>query len=506
MTPTLQLVNFAGGLALLLYGMRIAGDGLQQAAGGRLRGWLSRLTRRRLSGAAVGAGVTVLMQSSSATTLLLVTLTGAGLVTLTQAVGVILGADVGTTLTVQLLAFDILEWAPLVVAAGVVLILTTRSRVYVYLGRALFGFGLLLVLLGAAFTAVMHSSAATIGIVVGLAVNGAVGLDSALPLVLGANVGTSATAVLASFGNNVAARRVAAAHALLKVAGVAVCYPLLVPLAAAVAWSAPDVPRQVANAHLFFNLALAAIFLPLANPVAWAVTRLVPAPAHGDTERLDALLDPMTLQSPAVAIGQATRAILQMAAVVQGMVDDMQRAFETADETLVARTRTRDDEVDRMHRVIRTYLTTLMAESRLGQDMSRREVGLLYAVNDLENIADIVDRNLGSLALKVIHQHHAFSAEGRADLHTFAEKVKFEMARAISALTLNDAPLASDVLAQAEAVAELEREMRQGHISRVQEGRKETIDSWAIHLDMLGYLRRIHAHALNLAQVVTGGY
>src|ERR671930_1237635 len=271
-----DLVLFAilGGTALLLYGVRLVGEGLQRAAGTRLRHILSTLTGDRLKALLVGAGVTAVMQSSSATSVMLVGFASAGLLTLRQTVGVILGADVGTTVTVQLLAFDLLELSPLLVFVGWFVYATTRGTPR-YLGQALLGFGFLflgmklvhdgtaplatsplfadvlraltdqpltLVLLAALFTALVRSSAAVIGLALSLASAGLMPLVGAIPVIFGANAGTAATAALAAIGQPAEARRVAAAHAAFKIAGVLLFLPVIGPFADLVRLTAPDLP------------------------------------------------------------------------------------------------------------------------------------------------------------------------------------------------------------------------------------------------------------------------
>lgn len=539
MNPTLQLFTFVGGVALLLYGMRVIADGLQQAAGARIRTWLHRLTRNRISGALVGTAITASMQSSSATTLLLVGLTSAGLLTFENTIGVLLGAGVGTTVTVQLIAFDILDWAPLMIAIGVAVVFIAGRRVNLYtgFGRTILGFGLifqgmqfivvateplgdnpvfvdlirdltgapiLLLLISLGLTAIMQSSAATIGMAIGLSVNGTLGLDAAIPLILGANIGTCSTALLASMGRGVESRRVAVAFTLLNVVGAAVAFPLASVLERVVAFTAADVSRQIANAHMFFNVAILVAFLPLTAPLAWMTRRLVPAPRRDITDDMERYLDPMMLQSPAVAIGQATRAVLRMAEIVQGMLGDVQRALESNDEALTLDIRERDDEVDRCQQQIRAYLTKLAADQRLDRDIASREVGLLNAVSDLENIGDVLDKNLAELVLKKIHGDHSFSREGGAELQEFHRRVSYEFARAVSALASGNTKLASDVILEKAELSKLERELRLRHIQRLHDGRTESIDSSDIHLDVLSNFKRINTHATNLAYVVWG--
>ncbi len=335
---TQSFLSLIGGIALLLYGMRIAGEGLQQVAGTRLRRVLGTMTGNRLKGAGLGAGVTVLMQSSSATAVLLLGLVGAGLLSLRQTLGVLLGADLGTTVTVQLISFNIVDWAPLMIAIGVALVIPFRSGAVRQIARAIFGFGLvflgigllidgsatwaenelfqefitaiagapiILLVVGIAFTAIVQSSAATIGIVIALAANNLLDMNAALPVIYGANVGTAGTALLAAAGANIDARRVAAAHTLFKLIAVAIFVPLTGPFADLLGWLGGSTARQVANAHTIFNAGLMLVMLPFVSRVAWLLLKLMPAPAVRADDDGARYLDPVTLSSPPLALGQA---------------------------------------------------------------------------------------------------------------------------------------------------------------------------------------------------------
>ncbi len=533
---TQSFLNLLGGVALLLYGMRIAGEALQQVAGTRLRRVLGTMTGNRLKGAALGAGVTVLMQSSSATTVLLIGLVGAGLLSLRQTLGVLLGADLGTTVTVQLISFQIVDWAPLMIAIGVGLILSTRSGAVRHIGRSIFGFGLvfqgigflvagsaawaesdlfeefitsiadapiILLLAGVAFTAVIQSSAATIGIVIALAANGLIDMNAALPVIYGANVGTAGTALMASAGAKVDARRVAVAHALFKIIAVAIFVPLTGPFADLLAWLGGSMPRQVANGHTLFNLVLMLALLPFVAQVAWLLLKVLPSPAVGADRDGARYLDPVTLSSPPLALGQATREVLRLADIVQSMLRDSRIALETNDERLAREVKRRDDEADRLEREIRSFLPQ-MSESRLTDELTQRQLGLLYAVNDLESIGDILDKNLMELTLKKIRGRHTFSDEGWREIEGFHLRIEQLLERSVSALASGDVELAGEVIAEHEKIADREHELQLAHIGRLNQGTAETIDTSDIHMDVVSNLSRISSHARTLAQVVRG--
>src|SRR6266576_1580948 len=382
----LVLFSLLGGTALLLYGVRLVGEGLQRAAGTRLRHVLSTLTGNRIKSLLVGAGVTAVLQSSSATTVMLVGFASAGLLSLRQTIGVILGADVGTTVTVQLLAFDLLAVSPLVVFLGWVTSAIGRGTVR-YIGQAVLGFGflflgmklvadgtaplatsglfrdlltaltgqpLILFLVAAVFTALVRSSAAVIGLALSLAASGIMPLSGAIPIIFGANIGTAATALFAAIGQNAEALRVAAAHAAFKVVGVILFVPFAGLFTDLVAQTAPDVPRQIANAHTLFNVILAAVFLPFTNIAADLFTRLVPDRATKATGAI--YLNPQTIDTPAVALGQALRETLRMGDVVLQSLRDSLTVLEHNDEGLQREVISRDDVIDRLEEDIKQFL------------------------------------------------------------------------------------------------------------------------------------------------------
>ena len=530
-----DLVLFAllGGTALLLYGVRLVGEGLQRAAGTRLRHLLSTLTGNRFKALLVGAGVTAVLQSSSATSVMLVGFASAGLLTLRQTIGMILGADIGTTVTVQLLAFDLLSLSPLIVFVGWVTWASSRGTLS-YVGQAVFGFGLLflgmkliadgtaplsrsalfsdliraladqpliLLLVAALLTGLVRSSAAVIGLALSLATAGALPLVAAIPVILGANIGTAVTALLAAIGQNAEARRVAAAHSAFKVVGVILFYPFIRPFADLVASTAPDVPRQIANAHTIFNVAVAAIFLPTSQWAAEAFTRLIPEqarPAHGAI-----YLNAATLDTPAVALGQAVRETLRMGDVVVQSLRDSKTVLERNDEALMRQVIARDDVIDRLEEDIKQFLIQLSSHS-LTEEQAERETALIFVIANLEEIGDVIDKNLMELAEKKIRQSHTFSQQGWAEIADVFDKVIENLELALSALAAQDASIAQKVIRHKSHINLLERQFRQTHIQRLHEGLRESIDTSSLHLDLLANLKRANSLAAGIAYAVLG--
>jgi phosphate:Na+ symporter len=529
----LVLFSLLGGTALLLYGVRLVGDGLQRAAGTRLRHVLSTLTGNRLKALAVGAGVTAVLQSSSATTVMLVGFASAGLLSLRQTIGVILGADVGTTVTVQLLAFDLLAVSPLVVFAGWLLWTVGRGTPR-YVGQAVLGFGflflgmklvsdgtaplassdlfrslltaltnqpLILFLVSAVFTALVRSSAAVIGLALSLAASGLMPLSSAIPIIFGANIGTAATALFATIGQNAEALRVAAAHAAFKVLGVILFVPFVGPFSQLVAGSAPDVPRQIANAHTLFNVILAAVFLPFTNIAADLFTRLVPDRATTSTGAI--YLNAQTIDTPAVALGQALRETLRMGDIVQQSLRDSIVVLERDDERLMREVIARDDVIDGLEEDIKQFLIGV-GQQQLTEEQAERETALIFVIANLEEIGDVIEKNLMELAEKKITGHHMFSQQGWSEIRELHAKVVENLELAMSALAANDPTIAEKVIRHKSVVNVLERRLRQTHIRRLHEGLRESIDTSSIHLDLLANLKRINSLVAGIAYAVLG--
>jgi len=520
------LLALFGGIALLLYGIRLSGDSLQRAAGGRLRHLLTGLSRHRLLAVASGATVTAIIQSSAATTLMLIGFVSAGLMTFRQTLGVILGADIGTTFTVQLIAFRITDYALLLVGGGFVITFVARRRVVKDIGQAVLGLGfmflglklildgvkplsamplavnvvaalaanpIMALLTAAALSAVMASSAATLGIALALASHGLLALDGAIAIVVGANIGTCATALTAAVGASAEAKRVAAAHIAFKVLGAALMLPFIQPFTTLVASTASDPARQIANAHTFFNLGISLVFLPFMRIAARAIEALVPDDRMADNPFRPRYLDERALDQPSLAIGQATREALRMADVVQTMLRDVVPVFGRDDQELLEDVERRDDQVDFLEREIKLFLARL-ERAAMGGDLSQKEIALISVIGNFENIGDIIDKNLMELARKKLYHGRRFSEAGWAEILEFHGMVSKNLERAIAAFAANDHALAQEVLDQRPVLRQREREMRESHLGRLRQGLAESLETSEIHLDILTNLKRISSH------------
>jgi phosphate:Na+ symporter len=523
----MTLLALFGGLALLLYGMQLIGEGLQRAAGGQLRHLLTSMTRTRLAAVGSGALVTAIIQSSSATTLMLIGFVSAGLMTFRQSLGVILGADIGTTFTVQLLAFRVQELSLLFVGIGFAMAFFGRRGLVKSVGQAVLGFGFIFLgmkvmndgltplanndltrqvllalagnpflglLAGAVLSASMASSAATIGLALSLGQQGLLPLAAAIPLVLGANVGTCATALAASLRSSSDARRVAVAHIAFKLLGVALVLPFIItPLTNLIAHTAADPARQIANSHTLFNVAISALFLPFAPWAARVITALVPEEERGDNPYRTRYLDDRYLDQPALAIGQATREALRMGDVAQGMLRDAMVVLRTDNQELLEDVERRDDQLDYLEREIKLFIARLGRET-MSPDMAQKEIALISFIGNLENIGDIIDKNIMELARKKLYQGRRFSETGEAELIEFHSMVSKNLERAIAGFAANDRSLAQEVLDQRPVVRQRERELRDSHLARLRRGLAESLETSEIHLDVLTNLKRISSH------------
>jgi phosphate:Na+ symporter len=525
------LIALFGGIALLLYGIRLSGEALQRVLGARLRSLLTGLSRRRMLAVVSGAAVTALIQSSAATTLMLIGFVSAGLMTFRQTLGVILGADIGTTFTVQLIAFRITDYSPLLVGLGFTATFIARRRVPKDLGQALLGLGLVFlglklildnagalrasplaldlldavahnpaigVLVGAVFSALVTSSAATLGLALAFAHQGLLSLDGAVAIVLGANIGTCATALTASVGATAEAKRVAVAHIAFKLLGAALVFPFIGPFTAVVASTASDPARQIANAHTLFNVGISFLFLPFTPLAARAIEALVPDDEQGDSPFRTRYVDERSLDQPSLALGQATREALRMADVVQGMLRDVPVVFASSHHELLEDVERRDDQVDFLEREIKLFLARLGRDA-MGPDLSRKEIGLISVIGNLENIGDIIDKNLMELGRKKLYQARRFSDAGWAEIQEFHGMVSKNLERAIAAFAANDRALAQEVLDQRALTRQRERDLRESHIGRLRAGLAESIETSEIHLDILTNLKRISSHVSALA-------
>lgn len=534
--PTQMLVLLVGGSMLLLYGVKLVTEAMERAFGARLQLAMLALSTRPL--AAFGAGIitTLLTQSSTATASVMIGLVNAKLIPLAGAVVMLLGAAVGSTLVVQLLAFHFTDYALEFLGLAAMFALLSRRTKLRDVGRGVFSFGLVLVglamidasstpiahsaittaimqtlaqaplvllLLGVLLSAVFVSSIAAIGIVMVLAAGGALPLTAALAVTLGANIGTTLTPLLTALHQgNLAGRQLGIIYTGTRLVGVAVALILLQPLAACLTRLLPDPAAQIAIAHLGFNLLLAMLFVPLANPLAALVTRFLPEPER--TKKKGArYLDPQVLTLPAVALGQAMREVLRMADLATEMLQLSMQAFEEDSKDLPKRIGVLDDQLDELETGIKHYLMQLNDET-LNEEQAQRELLLLHTSTELEAIGDVIDRQLMRLARRKRRKQIAFLQPEWEDLVSYHREVLGLLQRVLAGLATQDAEIAAEVLAHRQYLNQIKREMQLRHLQQLSSNAPTNLAASAIHLEMVSAMSRILSHTCSIARAVQG--
>jgi phosphate:Na+ symporter len=527
MDATLTLIDLAGWVALLLWGVHMVQSGIQRAFGPNLRRVLGRALGDRVRAFAAGLGITAILQSSTATGLMTASFAGRGLVDLVPALAVMLGANVGTTLIVQLLSFDIGRVAPLLVLVGVILFRkSTQSRPR-DLGRVAIGLGLMLfalvqllaimqpyedvpslrllmgmvatqpvidVIIAAALTWAAHSSVATVLLIVSFSATGVVPPQAAFALVLGANLGTALNPLLeGASGGDPAARRLPVGNFLNRLAGCVLGLLLLHWIGPLMVILDPDPARVVADFHTLFNIATAAIFLPVLGPLSRLLVRLMPARAVAADPSRPLYLDESARETPAIALAGAAREGLRMADVVEAMLRAALDALDRGDRRQLAAGRGLDTVLDRLNGAIKSYLTALDPDSLDADDNERLAEILSFATN-LEHAGDIIEKGLMSIAAKRLKRGLAFSAEGQGEIRAMLERLAGNVQSAAAVFMTNDARAARQLLGEEDVFRDLEARATDSHFARIRAGRAESVETSALHLDALRDMKRINAH------------
>jgi len=529
---TTQLI---GGLGLFLFGMQMMASGLQKAAGDRMRRILEILTNKPITAVLTGIVVTVLVQSSSTTTVMVVGFANAGLMTLYQATGTILGANIGTTVTAQMVSFNISAVIFPTLGIGAILNFFGKRRLYKYVGQAILGFGLLFlgmqtmsegmaplrelplfinlmstfghnpllgVAMGALFTALVQSSSASTALIIALSSQGLLSLPAAVALILGTNIGTCITALLASIGASLSARRAAIAHIAFNIFGVLMALIFFRPFISLMTDTSHLVVRQAANAHTVFNLMATLLVLPFFKYFVSLVTYLVPG-RELSMEIGPKYLDKRMLKTPAIAIGSARQEVLRMGSLVREMVHDTLQVFVAEDRKAMQQVLQKEELVDSLEKEITVYLADLSQHSlTIGQ--SQTVSGLMHASNDLERIGDHAF-NIIHLAEYKMDERLPFSEKALQELMQMYQKVDEMIEQANLAFEREDLAMARDVVEMDDEVDHLEKMLRKSHINRISE-RICHPPSGVIFLDVISNLERIADHATNYAQIVLGEF
>ena len=535
-----------GGLAIFLFGMEQMADGLKKVAGNRMKSILGTLTTNRVMGMLTGAFVTAVIQSSSVTTVMLVGFVTAGLMSLSQAIGVILGADIGTTVTAQIVAFKVTKYALLLVSAGFLLIFlgkkdTTKQygALVMGLGMIFFGMGIMStamkplrtfepfvemmqqvsnpaigILVAAAFTALIQSSSATMGVVIAMALQGLITLEAGIALALGANIGTCATAGLAAIGKPREAVRVAVAHVAFKIAGVLLIVwfiPQFAELVRAISPQDPELtgfdklaaetPRQIANAHTIFNVGIAFAFLPMASLFARFCEWLVPDKPVVEPVIIQAkYLDEELLSTPALALDRARREISRLGARVNDMLDAALPTVVSGTPEQLEILAEMDKDIDILHGYIVEYLGRISA-GKLSDGEPAQVMKLLQVVNHLEQIGDVIETNLVKIGRKRIEEGVQVSVPTQAIIERYHQEVGRALKTAVKAVSEEDTAAALAVKDMKEGMAELAEDTAKHEVDRLVVNEPNRLQTFTREMEMIENLSRIYRLCRKIARL-----
>ncbi|EJR54375.1 hypothetical protein IIO_05701 [Bacillus cereus VD115] len=533
-----MIFQFIGGLGIFLFGIKYMGDGLQQAAGDRLRDILDRFTTNPLMGVLAGMLVTVLIQSSSGTTALTVGLVSAGFMTLRQAIGVIMGANIGTTVTAFIIGIKIGEYALPVMAVGAILLFFFKNKKVHSVGQVVFGFGMLFfglelmsagmkplrslesfqdlmismsdnpilgIIVGTVFTLIVQSSSATIGILQELFGQGAIDLQAALPVLFGDNIGTTITAVLAAIGTSIAARRAALVHVIFNIIGTIIFTIILIPFTNLIQYFQTSLnlnpEMTIAFAHGTFNVTNTIIQFPFIAVLAWIVTKII----RGEDASINFKpqhLNPIFIeQSPAIALTEAQKEIIRMAEFSLDGLKEANQFLNTQDKKHANMATQLEGAINNLDKKITEYLV-LLSEKPLSSADSEKHSVLAGVVGDIERVGDHVE-NLVELVDFQISNRVSLSDDALTELNEMLELTISTLQDAINALTNFDTELAQTVIAKERKIDQMERVLRKRHVIRLNE-RSCSGDASIIFVDMVSNLERIGDHAVNIADGVLG--
>jgi phosphate:Na+ symporter len=533
---SMVLLDLMGGVALLLWGLHMVLTGVLRAFGPDLRRILGKALYNRFAAFCAGLGLTALLQSSTATGLMTASLAADGTVNLVPALAIMLGANVGTTIIVQLLSFDVVAAAPVLFVIGLVTFrLAGGNTLTKALGRVAIGLGLTLlalhilidtlapaeqapavrailgsitndpvlcIVIAAALTWAAHSSVAVVLLVMSLAYSQFVTTEAALALVLGANLG-SAINPLIEAGNcgDPASRRLPVGNMLNRLVGVCFALTFLHPIAHEMSSWQPDAAKRIAEFHMLFNIALALVFIGLLDPVAQLLIRFLPERKKPDDASAPRYLDDAALETPSLALANAARETLRMGDTVETMLRDVMTAIMANDRKLAGDVERKDNIVDKLNEAIKLYITRLTRDS-LDDSEGRRAMEIVSFTINLEHIGDIIDKNLCELAIKKIKGRYQFSPEGAAELTGFHKRTIESLQVAFGIFMTGNIEAARKLLRTKTDLRKAELDAADRHFERLREGRPESLETTSLHLDILADLKRIHSHICSVAYPV----
>ena len=531
-------IGIMGGLGLFLYGMNLMGDGLQKSAGSKLKRIIELLTSNVIMGVLVGMVVTMVIQSSSATTVMVVGFVNAGIMSLPQAIGVIMGANIGTTITAQLVSLDVDFLAPVALGIGIVIYMFSNKPKHKNIAEILIGFGILFtgmdfmkeavkplagyqgftdmllsfghhpilgVLMGFAITAIVQSSSASMGMLIALASQGLIPITAALPILYGENIGTCVTSLISSIGASRNARRAAIMHLTFNVLGSMIfMFILSKPIVAIVTAIDPtDAARQIANAHTLFNILNVIVLLPFNKLIVKLALKLVPeTKGEQDDDKVVKYIDDRMIETPSIALANIVKETLRMGekskeslnAAIDGIVDKSKEKIELSFK--------REKLINELQKSILNYLLKL-SKASLNEDSRETVDALFNTVNDIERIGDHAE-NIAELAKDIVDLEISFSDVGIGELKDMYNKVVSTYTYALEAMRTSNVELACKVIKMEEQVDMMEKSCRANHMNRLNSS-SCSIESGVIYLDIISNLERVSDHAVNIAQQVIAG-
>ncbi|MFG1422249.1 Na/Pi cotransporter family protein [Roseixanthobacter liquoris] len=532
MNISLTLLNLAGAIALLLWGTHMVQSGIQRTFGPKLRSVLGNALKSQPRAFLAGLGVTAVLQSSTATGLMVSGFAAAGLVDLVPALAVMLGANVGTTLIVQVLSFDGAAFSPALILVGVMMFRRGSVERTRDIGRVFIGLGLMLlalhqllelmtpyedapslrmflgavatmplidVLLAAVVTWAAHSSVAVILLIMSFASKGVVPPEAAFALVLGANIGSAINPVLeGASGGGAAARRLPVGNLLNRILGTLIALAFLGPIGELMVVLQPDNGRAVADFHTLFNLVLAVLFFPILGPFAKLLEKLMPAHVDLADPARPLYLDPAAREVPVVALGAAAREAMRLADLLEDMLKDAQAAVVDGDLSHVARIKRNEDIIDSLNSAIRGYLMGLDPHDLSEADQARLQRVLSFSTQ-MEQAGDMVESNLLIHADKRVKRGLAFSPQSEAEVRTLMERLTTNL-RLASSLFMTEDPRAARILAEEKSVfRNAEAEGTKSHLERMRDGQTDSIETSSLHLDLLSDMKQINSHIVAAA-------
>jgi phosphate:Na+ symporter len=538
------IMGLVGGLALFLFGMEQMTDALKSVAGHSLQTMLARMTTNRFKAVLAGAGITAIIQSSSVTTVLVVGFISAGLMNLTQGIGIILGADIGTTITAQIIAFKITHYALVLIAIGFAMLFTVKVEKVKLYGTMIMGLGLVFfgmdlmstatnplrtyapfihlmqsmsnpfsgILLGTLFTALIQSSSAAIGVIIVLASQGFISLDAGIALTFGANIGTCVTAILASIGKPKEAVRAGLVHVLFKIIGVGLWFFFIPHFAEVVRILSPQVPdleginrlaaetpRQIANAHTLFNVINTLLFIGFITPMAKLVQRLVPDTKEKPISSTT-YLNPILLQTPDLAFDLVRMELGRQGGAVVRMVQEVHNTVINGQSKDLEHLKQMDNDVDMLHGALVTYLGRLSQES-LTQQQSERLHDYMSAANYIENIGDVIETNLVDVGQERLRHNIQISTSTQDVLRPLTQKITWAVEKSIEALVSADRATAEEVENAKDEINRLADKAERHLALRLTAEEPERLAVFRLESEIVEYLKRVYYFAKRIAKV-----